>query len=403
MAEVQGFLGCQIRPERCTRLRLPASTEEHSTSEYALSVRFPPSRIGALLALAFACGSAPEDDAESASATSTGALTAPLSPLSIPYVQISTWAPQSPTQAGATLLQLAAGNLVVKSSRAWGGAIHDFSGVGTGSLVNRHDAGRLWQSMVNVYEKDNLHFVNPTEAGDGFNRGSAVLQFQNRATAPFNVQLTKSAPFGFLNVPKGDEDYLGGTSPAQGNVAVQFNGMTIGKELTLGFDGDPNVARYVTKVFTSAPIARISGNLPVLYLPGHFRALSTYNAVNGAWRSQVVSPGQSNVPSQDDASCGGVVAENDTRTVGVALYACKPGFHGGAIRHLAFSNASYAGNADPLADDTMALMASTWWGDGVGLPLGESQFTTYVVVCTAPSIAGARCVESMARLYRNGR
>lgn len=336
-------------------------------------------------------------------ATANEALSQPVSPLAIPFTPIATWAPTTPAQAGANLLTLAAGNLVVKSSSAWGGAIFDFAATGTGSLVNRHDPGRLWQSMLNVYEADDQHFVNPTEGGDGFNRGSALFQFQNQASAPFNVQYTKAVPFGFLNVPKGLEDYLGGSSPSAGNVAVQFNGLTLGKELTLGVDGDANVARYVTKVFTTVPIAHVSANLPVLYLPGDFQALSTYNAATGAWLPQTVDAGVSNVPSQDFVSCGGVVAENRFRTVGVALYGCKPGVHGGGVRHLAFSNASPGGNGDPLSTDTTVLMASTWWSDFVGLPAGESTFTTYVVVCTAPSLAGARCVQSMAALYSHGR
>ena len=327
----------------------------------------------------------------------------------IQYTPITTWGTTTPAQAGMNLLTLAYGNIVVKSSPGWGGAIYDYSANGSGNLVNRHDAGRLWQSMLNVHEPDVVHFVNPTEAGDTFNRGSALLQFQNKTTAPANTQYTKTAPFGFQNQPM--EDNLGGTAPWAGNVAIQFNGMTIGKELTLAFNGDPNVARYVTKVYSNAPASHVSGNLPILYLPGVFAVFTTYNAATGNWLNQTIDPYRVNVQSQDYTSCGGVMAENLQRTVGVALYGCKPGIRSGGAFHLAFSNhsACTAGNPnapactnDPLANDTTALMSQIMASDYQGMPAGESSLTTYIVVCKAPPPAGAACVQSMARLYANG-
>lgn len=319
---------------------------------------------------------------------------------SIWYTPISTWGVTTPQQAGNNPLTLNYGNVVVKSSPGWGGAIFEYAVNGSGNLVNRHDAGRLWQSMVNIIEPDQVHFVNPTEGGDSYNRGSTLLQFENKITSPANVQYTKSAPFGFLN--QQNEDNLGGTGPSAGNVVIQFNGMTIGKELTLAFNGDDNVSRYVTKIFANASANRISGALPILYLPGNFRHFTTYNAVSGNWLTQSVLPGQVNVGSQDYTACGGIMAENDERTVGVALYACRPGIHNGTSQNLAFSNYSNTGSSDPAHADTTALMSSIWYGDNIGLPAGESSWTTYIVVCKAPPPAGAACVGSMALLYSSG-
>jgi len=323
----------------------------------------------------------------------------------IPYTQISTWGVTSPAAAGSNLLTLGYGNILMSSSLGWGGAIYDYAANGSGSLVNRHDAGRLWQSMVNIIYPDNVTFVNPTEAGDTYNRGSAVLQASNKTTAPMNVQYTKSAPFGFLG--QTNEANLGGTSPDNGNVAVQFNGMTIGKQITLAFNGDNNVAQYVAKVYSNASAPRITGNLPILYLPGNFRQFSTYNPASGAWLAQAVLAGQYNVQSQDyglTSNCGGIIAENDARTVGVAIYGCKPGTRNGGAFHLAFSNHSPNGNPDPLADDTTALISQITYGDNVSMPAGESSLTTYIVVCksTAPALAGVACVNSMANLYSQG-
>ncbi len=326
----------------------------------------------------------------------------PISPLSIPYTTITTWGTTTPTQAGANLLTLGYGNIVVKSSPGWGGAIYDYAASGSGNVVNRQSPGTLWQSTVNVFEADGTHFVNPTEAGDSYNRGSELFQFQNTTTAPIDMQYTKSVPFGFLNIPQGNEDYLGGSAPNHGNVAVQFNGMTLGKELTLAFNGDNNVAKYVTKVFSTVTASHVTANLPILYLTGNFRTFSTYNAATGNWKAQVVNTGQSNVPSQDYSTCGGIIAENVARTVGVALYGCKPGIHNGGAFHLAFTNASVNGNSDPLATDTTALMSSIFWSDNQAMPAGESSLTTYIIICTAPSLAGSACVSSMARLYNSG-
>lgn len=326
---------------------------------------------------------------------------------SIPYTQINTWGVTSPTGAGSSVLALGYGNIVVESAQGWGGAIYTYAANGSGNLVNRHDAGRLWQSMINVYEPTTGLYVNPTEAGDRHNRGSAVVQYANATTAPYNVQYTKSTPFGFLAQP--GEDDLGGTSPTSGNVAVQFNGMTIGKELTLAFNGDNNVARYVAKVFSNASAPRVTGNLPILYLPGNFQVFSTYDATNGSWLPQAVPSTKGltgvapDVLSQSDAaSCRGIIAENTDRSTGVAIYGCRPGTRNGGAFHLAFANVTGTpASADPFHDDTVALMSQLTWGDNVGLPIGESSLTTYIIVCRG-ALAGVGCVNSMAALYSAG-
>lgn len=321
----------------------------------------------------------------------------------VSYTQINTFAPTSAANAGNSLLTLGYGNISMSSSLSWGGAIWDYNVQGSGDLVNRSSTGTLWQSMVNILYPNGAGYVNPTEAGDSYLRGSAVLQSTNN----LNVQSTKSAPNQFVNQPPAQTEVnLGATSPSSTNVMVQFNGMTIGKQITLAFNGDNNVAQYVAKVYANAAIPHVSANLPVLYLPGNYTVFSTYNAQTAAWLSQSVSnDGKDNYWSAFDTAgnCGGIVAENATRTYGVALYGCKPGVLDGSTRHFAFMS-STSGSSDPLSTQTTALMSQITADDLLGMPLGESSYTTYIVGCkgTSTTYAGAACVNSMANLYSHG-
>lgn len=314
-----------------------------------------------------------------------------------------------PVPAGTNKLTLGYGNILVSSSTAWGGAIYDYAVEGSGDLVNKHDAGRLWQSMVNIHTAEPGScepYVNPTEAGDRYNRGSVVVQAVNAG----NVQTTKSQPLQYLGQPC--EKDLGGTAPWSGNVAIEFNGMTIGKQITLAVNADNNVAQYMTKIYSNGTANHVSGNAPILYLPGNFTVFSTYNAENGRWDPMAVTPQTENVEwtgfGTPTSRCGGIMAENRERTTGVALYGCVPNFHNGSVRHFAFSHRSKPDteqpDTNPFANDTTALMAQVQYRDWLALPVGETSLPTYIVVCrsTPTALAGVACVNSMANLFAAG-
>ncbi len=277
--------------------------------------------------------------------------------------------------SGSQLTSLTAGGVTIGSNAVSGGALWSWVENGV-QYVNTSDNGREIQSAF-FYGNQ-----NPTEAGDGSAsssayqmHGSPIVQITNSGS----TQSTRTVPL---------EWNPGGLGASSGNQVIAYQGMLLGKDITLGYDGLTGVAQYDTIVQLAQAVDSANLELPTGYMPSSFNTFYTYDASSDALAA--VSPpnacstgtGTSYVPP---SGYGGVIIATSNGSSAMGVYNSTTGV-GGPVDYFALWSFP-CGNATSKWDNVRS---------GRSFPAGTSVFTSYIASGTLAQVR-----SSMYQL-RNG-
>lgn len=279
------------------------------------------------------------------------------------------------------LNSLTAGGITVKSNSVAGGSIWSWVWNGT-EFINHDDYGREMQAAV--FFNFTGTTKNPTEAGSTYTyasipvyarQGSPLIENYNSG----NTQITASVPLEW------NPDAFGGsiTHP------VVYADMKIGKEVTLDYNNNPAVAKYLTKVTVGSPISGAQVEIPTAYLTSAFNRFYTYDASSQS-RTEVF-PNTCNtgtpVVFKPSSGYGGVIISNNDQTRAMGIYGRTTSVSGGVVDQF------------QLYDFVTCYSTSKWNAARQNFTLnsGLNTFTTYVVTGTLSDVQ-----SNMRQLFLSG-
>ncbi|MBO1081713.1 hypothetical protein [Roseomonas haemaphysalidis] len=263
------------------------------------------------------------------------------------------------------------------------------------NFINTSDYGRYMQADIFSPIGDG-RFFNPIEAGSLISNdvGGDPVLFRHGspcvlANVSGNVHQTRAVPIDYLlpppfgPFPKNDVDHL-----------YLYQGIQIGKDLTLGWNGMPQVAQYKTIVGTVTPFFASDVEVPTAYLNEQFKRFYQYDPLSSNPLSEIsVGVGEANevrwIPPQ---GYGGVIIGNDVGSAAMGVYAVTDrAGTGSRITRLSLAN---------FIDDDPGTVNSTKWGvraENFNLNVGTNEFRAYIVTGTTADVANI-----MQQLYAMG-
>jgi hypothetical protein len=284
--------------------------------------------------------------------------------------------------APEVLLTLSAGGVTVQSNLVAGGAVWRWFWNGV-QFVNHTDYGREIQADFSYGTNAEL---NPTEAGDqltynfldpSIKHGSPVVQFQNQGT----TQTTRAVPLNW------DTSFSGGD---QDHPAI-WEGMLLGKDLTLNFNNLGPVAKYTTHM--TLPASSLGGlAMPIGYMPSAFNRFWTYDAASKALKevTSVIPDGCSALPPSPvyvfRANFGGVILSDATATNAMGVYGVSPGQGGSVSFWQMFKFLCWGDGSSETASDTSAWSACYGNGNDVLFPAGDSTYNIYIITDSVQNV-----------------
>lgn len=281
-------------------------------------------------------------------------------------------------------LELTAGGITVKSNKVAGSAVFEWWWNGK-QFINDRDYGRQMQSSINWFVGETLY--NPTEAGDRYSdysipaykrHGSPITEEYNSG----NDHITRCVP---LEWSPGS--FGGGTDNP-----VIWRGGSLGKTITLNFNGMGAVARYQTHLTT--PITTGSSTcieIPTVYLTNDFNRYYDYNAETQTLTEHSLSYNQS--WTSYGINYGGVIISTSNQNYAMGIYG-KNGNVGGWVSFWALYCFNDGGGSGKY-DGGCAKMSGAW---GAGnLTPGGYYWNTYIVTGTV-----SNCTTLMRNLYLAG-
>jgi hypothetical protein len=285
--------------------------------------------------------------------------------------------------AAEVLLSLSAGGVTVQSNAVAGGSTWRWFWNGV-EFLNHNDYGREIQS---AFYFDGPQLINPNEAGDRltFNfldqsvkHGSPILKFENQG----NTQVTRAIPLNWDPAQfSGDQDH-----------PVIWDGLVIGKDLTLNFDNLGPVARYTTHLIL--PDAAKGGmETPSIWLRSSFNRFWTYDASTKTLVEVTSSVGDGcskGNPYFFHASFGGTIASDASGSNAIGVYAVSVA-SGGSISYISIGRFICWGDGpDESGSDTLVMDAIKGGGDGVSanvvFPAGESTQNVYIITDSVQNV-----------------
>ena len=281
---------------------------------------------------------------------------------------------------------LSGGGITVSSNNVAGGSVWSWVWNGI-EFVDHWDYGREMQSAVLWFANDNPNTTpyNPTEAGaysppsvaPALRQGSPMVESYNTGL----TQTTRSVPLDF------DPTHWGGDAAHP----VIYNTMTIGKDVTLDFNGMGNVAQYVTSVSTDTPITAAEIEMPTTYLPQTFGQFHQYDAQSQTLETAPV-PGQPNcsLPNagyryHPASGYGGLIISNADQSAAMGVYG-RSVDNGGDVQDYVFY------------DFRNCSQTSKWSAfREMNLPAGETHLKVWIVTGTLSDVE-----SKMHQLYVDG-
>jgi hypothetical protein len=288
--------------------------------------------------------------------------------------------------AGEDLLTTTAGGVTVSSNRVAGGAVWRWTYRGV-QYVNTYDYGRQIQTAIFI------DHANPTEAGDGLGDSGNPADLQGSpllaASSGPTTQSTRAAPLEFsITRPDGPAVY---------------EGIQVGKDLTLDFHGMGPVVQYDTVLTTSQ---RLQGDWQtyidnVAYLRASFRRYFTYDAADPGSPPREVFPGDydlAGVVYRPPSGFGGVMIADDPLEHAMGMYAISATLPGGTID--GFGVWKYFGDFAGEGTDDSEASGRTSAMDAHSLrpvPPGTTVYRTWIITGTVEEVAAL-----MTELYEAG-
>jgi hypothetical protein len=285
--------------------------------------------------------------------------------------------------ASEALLSLSAGGVTVESNQVAGGATWRWTWNGV-QFINHTDYGREIQGAFYFGARQD---VNPTEAGDrltfstldpSVRHGSPVLRFENQGT----TQFTRAVPLDWdPSFHGGDQDH-----------PLIWEGMVLGKDLTLNFNNLGSVAKYTTHLVLPAAT---SGTLamPAGYLVSSFNRYWTYDARSKSL-VEVTSAMPDGCPSLSNGSfggysygvnAGGIMMSDVAGANAMGVYGLSTA-QGGSVSYFAmWKYFCWGDGPSEIASDTTAWSAV--YGNDLPFPAGESTYNVYLISDTIQNVA----------------
>ncbi len=300
-----------------------------------------------------------------------------------------------PTSRTAQLVTLTSGNLSIASNKLAGGALWSITWNGT-QFVNQSDYGRLCQTALfcdgdysrgnSAYDSSAAINPNPTEGGsvwtNGHQFGSPLVELYNSGT----TQSSLCVPLEFYSAD------FGGSQEQP----VIWDGVRMGKNVTLGYGGYSNVMRYQTRLTVPENITDSSAHTfaPALFVNGNFRTAYTVNAASNTY-SSVSLPSYQTQSTYDPGAGGGVIMSDSSTGKSIGIYGATIA-NGGAL-----SDITYYNFYNPLDSDNSSTGANclTLFGVIYGtISSGSHTYNGYIVVGDSVSAV----VSTMRNLYLDG-
>ena len=285
--------------------------------------------------------------------------------------------------AAEVLLSLSAGGVTVQSNAVAGGSTWRWFWNGV-EFLNHNDFGREIQS---AFYFDGPQLINPNEAGDrltfdfldqSVKHGSPILKFENQG----NTQVTRAIPLNWDPAQfSGDQDH-----------PVIWDGLVIGKDLTLNFNNLGPVARYTTHL-TLPDAAKGGIETPSIWLRSNFNRFWTYDASTKTLVEVTSSVGDgcsNGSPYFFHESFGGTIASDASGSNAIGVYAVSVA-SGGSINYISISSFICWGDGpDESGSDTVVMDAIKGGGDGVSpnvvFPAGESTQNVYIITDSVQNV-----------------
>jgi hypothetical protein len=295
--------------------------------------------------------------------------------------------------APEVLLSLSAGGITVQSNLVAGGSVWRWFWNGV-QFVNHADYGREIQADFSYGTSAEL---NPTEAGDqltynfldsSIKHGSPMIQFQNQGT----TQTTRAVPLNF------DPTFSGGD---QDHPAI-WEGMVLGKDLTLDFNNLGPVAKYTTHMtLPASSFGQIA--MPIGYLTSAFNRFWTYDAGSKTLKevTSIMPDGCSALPPSPvyvfRTNFGGVIISDATATNAMGGYGVTSAQGGSVSFWQMFKFFCWGDGSSQTASDTSAWSAVYGNGNDVLFPAGDSSYNVYIITDTVQNVTAR-----MDRLFQTG-
>jgi len=208
--------------------------------------------------------------------------------------------------------------------------------------------------------------------------GSPILKFEKQG----NTQVTRAIPLNWDPAQfSGDQDH-----------PVIWDGLVIGKDLTLNFNNLGPVARYTTHLIL--PDAAKGGiETPSIWLRSNFNRFWTYDA-SAKTLVEVTSSVGNGCSSGNayffHANFGGTIASDASGSNAIGVYAVSVA-SGGSISYISIGRFICWGDGpDELGSDTVVMDAIKGGGDGVSpnvvFPAGESTQNVYIITDSVQNV-----------------
>lgn len=275
------------------------------------------------------------------------------------------------TSEDTSSLVASGGGITAEVSLVAGAAVWRWT-YGGYQYLNHFDYGREMQAAMFFPDPNPL---NPTEAGDA--NSYPALPFWRRHGSPVISASVSGASISTRTVPLEWEPYNAGGGPDH---PALWHNLVLGKEVVLGYNNRPGVAKYTTVVNAPSAVDAKMIEAPVVFVRSELSSLHTYDATHGqlSTRSLAACSAQSASASlyyYQDA--GGPIAATPDGAHALGIYV-----RGGTNPNASIVSTRCGGTAGETGTDTVALQALH-----VGrIPAGESRYDAYVVTGTLTEV-----------------